>query len=269
MPPRSTERREPWVYGEPYTTYIGNSLRLRARLLPYLYTLAWEATQRGWPLARPIFWDTPADHRLWEIGDAFLLGSTLLAAPILEAGQLERGLLLPAGEWRNYWTGELLKGPVQVRLPARQEVIPLLVREGSILPVNTAYVDLERSLTDPGELDGALLGETNDWRVYQPGLEIIPNASGHAWGQWYEDAGDGPPDAPGRLDEFSLEPVGGAWALSRKSSGEYPYGEGEIELICKGDWQPVRARVDGEERPVVEGMLRAPVGFQQIIFWAE
>ena len=260
----SAERREPWVYGEPYTTYIGNSLRLRARLLPYLYTLAWEASQRGLPLARPLFWETPEDRRLWEIGDAFLLGSALLAAPITEAGQVERSLLLPAGEWRDYWTGKLHRGPGQARLPARQEAIPLLARAGSILPVNAAYNDLTRRPADFAEPPQPFAGP-----AFQPGLEITPDAGGRARGQWYEDAGDGPPDAPGRLDEFALEAVGGAWALSRTSAGEYPYSEGEVAILCKGDWQPIRARVDGEERPLAAGVLRAPAGFQEIIFWEE
>lgn len=243
---RSADRREPWMYGEPTTSLVGESLRLRYRLLPYLYTLAYEASQTGWPLVRPLFWNTPGERRLWEVGDAFLLGGALLAAPVLEPGQLERSLVLPAGEWRDYWTGALHKGPAQVRLAARLENIPLLVRAGSILPVDLA-----------------------EGTGYQPGLEITPDASGHARGRRYDDAGDGPPDAPYRLDEFTLEAVGGAWALTRQSTGAYPYGEGELALVCKGDWQPRRARVDGEERPVVEGVLRAPAGFQEIIFLGE
>ena len=74
-----------------------------------------------------------------------------------------------------------------MRLLARLENIPLLARAGSILPV------------DLGEGAG-----------YQPGLEITPDSSGHARGQWYTDAGDGPPDAAWRLDDFSLEEIGRA-----------------------------------------------------------
>lgn len=261
---RSAARREPWLYGEPYSEIIGHSLHLRAHLLPYLYTLAWQTSQNGWPLVRPLFWDHPSERRLWEVSDAFLLGDALLAAPVLEAGQIERGVVLPAGEWRDYWSGARYRGPGQVRLEARLETLPLLVRAGTIVPVDVSHSLLQYDLEEDASQEQPLTQPG-----YQPGLEITPDASGRASGKWYTDAGDGPADAPGRLDEFLLEAVGGAWALSRKSTGDYPYGEGEIELRCRGDFKPVRARVDGEQRPVVEGVLRAPAGFQEIIFWGE
>ena len=73
-----TARREPWVFGEPFTGIVRQFLRLRYRMLPYLYTLAWQSSQKGFPLVRPLFWAEPENRELWEAGDSFLLGDQLL-----------------------------------------------------------------------------------------------------------------------------------------------------------------------------------------------
>ncbi len=85
-----TAQREPWVYGEPYTAIIRNYLRLRYRLLPYLYSLAWEISQNGQPFVRPLFWNEPRAAALWQIDDEFMLGDSLLIAPLLEEGRPRR-----------------------------------------------------------------------------------------------------------------------------------------------------------------------------------
>ena len=74
------------------------ALGLRVRLMPYLYTAAWPATEHGWPLARPLFWPDGADPALWDVDDAFLLGDHLLVAPVIAEGATERTVRLPAGE---------------------------------------------------------------------------------------------------------------------------------------------------------------------------
>ncbi|MGQ0569990.1 MAG: TIM-barrel domain-containing protein, partial [Armatimonadota bacterium] len=81
-----TPRREPWHFGEPSLGIAREVLKNRYRLLPYLYTLAWEASQTGHPLVRPLFWPDAQDPDLWGVQDAFLLGDALLIAPVLEEG---------------------------------------------------------------------------------------------------------------------------------------------------------------------------------------
>jgi alpha-glucosidase len=131
-------RREPWTFGEGVLNILREFIKLRIQLIPYHYTLAWQASQSGLPPVRPLFWMDIQDQALWKIEDAFLLGDCLLVAPILEEGQSKRSLQLPKGGWYNFWDDQLLNGAGEVTLEAGQERIPILVRAGSVLPVNVS-----------------------------------------------------------------------------------------------------------------------------------
>jgi len=220
------EPREPWVYGEPYTSILREFLKLRYRLLPYFYTLAWEAGQTGQPLCRPLFWDDPQDSRLREVEDAFLLGEALLVAPILEPGARERGLWLPEGGWYDFWSGERLEGGRQVTLAAPLERIPLLVRAGSLLPLEEA---------------GRMV-----FRIY----------AGVGQSRLYLDEGDG--YGPGRLDRFHLTVREGALELEWETEGSYPFPYPQVEIQVCG-LLPGRAEVDGAPIALEGGrLLTAP-----------
>ena len=186
-----TARREPWVYGEPYSTILGEFLRLRYQLLPYLYTLAWKASQTGTPFIRPLWWLDPTKTALWDVDDAFMCGPDLLIAPIFEPGAQTRTIHLPSGTWYSFWDETSYIGSGSVELTAVLERIPVLVRGGSVLPV--------------------VVNQRLDLHVYFP-------PQGHGQGELYSDAGDGYGDW--RLDEFLLERKGNRWAIRRESSGE-------------------------------------------------
>lgn len=131
----NVEYRAPWTYGEPILSIIRSFLKLRYQLMPYLYTLAWESTQTGAPLVRPLFWYHADDARFWSVDDTFYLGETLLVFPVLEEGARSRLITLPKGVWFNFWNDEILKGSQQIEVVAPLEQIPLLVKAGSILPL--------------------------------------------------------------------------------------------------------------------------------------
>src|SRR6185312_16362741 len=108
------------------------ALELRYALLPYLYTVAEEATRTGAPLLRPAWWDEPGDDRLRAADDEALLGAAVLAVPVLDERARRVAVELPAGRWR-----ELATGAVHERgalLDAPLERLPLLVRCGAVLP---------------------------------------------------------------------------------------------------------------------------------------
>ncbi|MBV9543777.1 MAG: hypothetical protein JOY61_05320, partial [Chloroflexi bacterium] len=73
--------------------------RVHASLLPYLYSLALEASQSGLPLLRHMALEAPDDPRAWSEDRSYFLGPTFLVAPVLEAGATERTVYLPQGEW--------------------------------------------------------------------------------------------------------------------------------------------------------------------------
>jgi alpha-glucosidase len=104
---------------------------LHTALKPYLYRYARIAHEQGVPIVRPLFLNYPDKAETYALQDQYLLGDDLLVAPVLEPGQTQRTLYLPAGHWRFYWTGEVHEGGRRVTVPAPLHEIPLFVREGA------------------------------------------------------------------------------------------------------------------------------------------
>jgi mannosyl-oligosaccharide alpha-1,3-glucosidase len=129
-----TKRREPWMFGEPYTGFIRNAIRRRYALMPYLYTLFEEAHRTGAPVLRAMFHEFPDDDVVAAKDDVAMLGPALLVAPVLFKNAQERSTYLPAGTWYDYDTGEKFEGPTTVTKPTTIEDAPLYVRGGFVVP---------------------------------------------------------------------------------------------------------------------------------------
>ena len=181
--------REPWNFGAPgdenYDTIVA-FIRLRYRLLPYLYSLLAAETRTDYTSMRALAFDFRADPAVHGIDDEFMLGPALLVCPVTApyrygpgsavldpAGTLPvREVYLPAGtDWYDFWTGERLCGGQRITAAAPLGVLPLYVRAGSILPLGPVVQHSGASPAGPYEL-----------RVY-------PGADGTF--TLYDDAGDG------------------------------------------------------------------------------
>jgi len=110
------------------------AIEWRYRLLPYMYTAMWQCAQHGHPIARPLFWAFEHDERCYELGDQFLCGDALLVAPICNAGATSRGMYLPDGDWFDFWSDTLHRGPGEILVPGPLDRCPLFVRAGTVLP---------------------------------------------------------------------------------------------------------------------------------------
>jgi alpha-glucosidase len=130
-----TVRQEPWAFGEPYTSHCRSAIERRYQLLPYMLTLAHEATVTGAPIVRPLAWIAPTHAASLACDDQFLLGDAVLAAPILDEGATTRDVLLPPGEWFAWESSQVLAGDQSIALPVTLDSIPLYVRAGAIVPL--------------------------------------------------------------------------------------------------------------------------------------
>jgi hypothetical protein len=92
----------------------------------YLHT---QAKDRQSPLVRPLWYDYPEDEAFYCVADEFLLGSDILAAPVLREGDTSREVILPSGEWRDAWTGETYKQGKLLDYPAPCPGMPIFVRK--------------------------------------------------------------------------------------------------------------------------------------------
>ncbi|MGC0333345.1 alpha-glucosidase [Streptomyces sp. SAI-170] len=128
-------RREPWEFGPEVLEHARVALIERRRLLPYFVTLAHLARRTGAPYVRPVWWGAPEDRALRDCEDAFLLGDSLLVAPVLDPGADRRAVQLPRGRWYDTATGRAYEGPGQVLVDAPLSRIPVLARAGAVVPV--------------------------------------------------------------------------------------------------------------------------------------
>jgi alpha-glucosidase len=127
--------QEPWAFGSEVEAVARKYLKLRYRLLPYLYSLFWEAATTGAPVLRPLLYHFPDDEATYHLHDQAMLGPALLAAPVVQPGRRQRAVYLPAGEWYDYWTDKRLRGPLTLLADAPLDRLPLYVRVGSVLPL--------------------------------------------------------------------------------------------------------------------------------------
>jgi alpha-glucosidase (family GH31 glycosyl hydrolase) len=109
-------------------------LELRYQLLPYTYTLAWEAHASGLPLMRPLWLHYPDDVQARGIGTQFMWGRDLLVAPVFTKGAASRDVYLPKGNWYDWWTNEKSTGGGVVTRQVDLATMPLYVRAGAIIP---------------------------------------------------------------------------------------------------------------------------------------
>ena len=127
---------EVWSYGSEAYELIRSVLFLRERLRPYVQSLMRTASSAGMPPMRPLFVDFPSDTAAWSVEDQFMLGPSLLVAPVVEHGARSREVYLPTGAtWRDAWTGEPVAAGSTLLADAPLARIPLFLRDGAELPV--------------------------------------------------------------------------------------------------------------------------------------
>ncbi len=131
---------DPNANSEPvyYNSFVQNAtkpfIELRYKLLPYNYTLAYNNSTIGRPLALPMCYFDPRNTAVKDISDQYYWGPNFLVAPLLDAGQSSRNVILPEGNWTNFFSGEVYSGPGIVNVSSAFEELPLLVKGGSIIP---------------------------------------------------------------------------------------------------------------------------------------
>lgn len=167
---RANNTNELFSYG-PVTPILIQYDKLRYRLLPYIYSLAWQVTEHDSTIMRPLIMDWRTDANVWNIDDQFMFGPELLVSPVTQKGATGRSLYLPASAaWYDFWTGNKTTGNQRIEVNAPLDRIPVYVRAGSILP----------------------MGPEIEWAGQKPDapidLRIYRGADGDF--QLYEDSGD-------------------------------------------------------------------------------
>jgi alpha-glucosidase len=212
----------PWLHPE-VLPLVRDAIRLRYRLLPYLYSLYRRAATHGEPMLRPTFYEFESDARAFADCDDFMLGPSLLVASVVEPGARTRRVYLPDGpsRWLDFWTGRSYESGREAEVPAPLHLVPLFVPAGAMIP-----------LTDTNAFDALHDERSRQLRIYPaPG-------DGESSFVLYEDDGTSLRHEDGEFAEvrFELRSTARSIELRAQRSGNYAVQE------------PIRVVVTGTER---------------------
>jgi alpha-D-xyloside xylohydrolase len=167
---RYPDENELWSYGPDAQKILVDYDNLRYRLLPYIYSEAWQVTSNHGTLMRPMVMDWRNDVEAQNTGDEYLFGPAILVSPVTTQGATSRAVYLPKATWYDFWTGAKVDGERRIEATAPLEKLPLYVRAGSVIP----------------------MGPTMEWSTEKPAdpieIRVYPGADGDF--TFYEDEND-------------------------------------------------------------------------------
>ena len=136
--PENPTANLPYRYSERADKLFRDYSHLRMGLFPYIYSYAHLTRLEGKLMMRKIA------GQVYE----YLFGNEFFVAPVYEQGAVDREFQLPAGSWVNFWTGEILEGGRKHKVAAPLEQIPLMVRQGAIIPMRAYARSIEKGTND-------------------------------------------------------------------------------------------------------------------------
>ncbi|NNJ30337.1 alpha-xylosidase [Lacrimispora defluvii] len=132
----SSSYRVPWLFDQEACDVLRKFVKLKCRLMPYLYRQAAFAHENGIPVMRPMFMEFPEDRACEVLDRQYMLGDSLLVAPVFrESGDVE--YYLPDGKWVNLLSEKVMEGGSWKKETFDYFGLPVLVRENSIIAVGS------------------------------------------------------------------------------------------------------------------------------------
>lgn len=163
--------KEPWAIDEPYRGVMTDYLRLRHRLLPYLYTESFRAYEEDKPIVRPMYYLLPDDERAYNVPCEYGFGDELIVGAITRPMDRELRLstvnmVLPSGRWYDIFTGTIYNGDIMRKMYRRLTDIPVLLGEGGIIPMSLD--DKTNGVVNPTDIRLCIgFGQNGSYEMYE------------------------------------------------------------------------------------------------------
>ncbi|MBO5144746.1 MAG: DUF5110 domain-containing protein [Lachnospiraceae bacterium] len=163
--------KEPWRYRLEIRTVMEEFLRLRHRMLPYLYTMNYRQYAEGIPMILPMYYLYPREREAYEVPNQYLFGSEMMVAavttPCIKSLRMAKtAVWIPAGEWYDIFTGLRYHGGRKMNLYRDITSIPVLARAGAVIPFQDDY--MENAGENPKQLHiYVYTGEDGDFTLYE------------------------------------------------------------------------------------------------------
>ena len=175
---KGTNDQEPWAGGPEQEAIRRRYIELRYRLLPYTYTAVEETTRTGLPIMRPLFLEYPQTAAFYDDDRDFLFGNDLLVEPVVTELLDPLDLNLPPGIWYDFWSAKQVTDKDKLALRPKLDELPLYVRAGAIVPMQSVIQFTGETPSGPLELrvyagencHGALYQDDGHSYDYQKGM---------------------------------------------------------------------------------------------------
>ena len=202
--------QEPWQFGDKVVDIYRKYVKLHYRFLPYIYDLLFESQITGLPVMRPLVLHYEDDENTFNLNNQFLVGENMLVAPVVEQGATKRMVYLPVGTWISYWDGKRYQGNQHIIVDAPLDVLPIFIKEGSIIPM---YEDVQ------------YVGE----KPYDTLTLLVAGDS--AWGSHYQDNGEDFAYLEGEYNLYSFTYEDGVLDCDMLHEGYEKYKEIKVERL--------------------------------------
>jgi len=159
---------EPWSYGEKVEEIVRNYISFRYKLMPYLYSTFYEATQNGMPVARSLSINYTHDPMIydWKYQNQYLFGQSIMVAPVVSNKEINK-VYLPEGEWYDLNTERKYTGKQELYVETPMETLPLYVKGSAIIPMQSVVQSAQEMPHDTMYLHVYMGSGNNSYTYYE------------------------------------------------------------------------------------------------------
>ena len=173
--------KEPWNYSSPVQKVATENLRLRHKLLPYIYTMNYRTHTECRAICEPMYYAYPQEERAYECKNQFFFGTELIVAPITEHTSPDTNMAgvmvwVPEGRYTDIFTGRIYSGNHYIKMYRDIEYIPVLAKAGAIIPMDLN--DRTNDCSNPKEMEVLIYRGNNTFTLYEDDGETLSYQDG-------------------------------------------------------------------------------------------
>ena len=171
-----TKAQEPYAYDEETLNIFKKYLKIRYEFIPYLYNLAQEMSFKGEPIVSPLFYHFEDDENTLEINDEYMVGDSLLVAPILDKDARRRMIYLPKGTWIDLFTGKKYIGGKYIIFAENLAESGYFIKNNTLIPMFENLKHIKKSEIDT--LVIKVFGNSGKVKIYEDDGETLDYEKG-------------------------------------------------------------------------------------------
>ncbi len=171
-----TKAQEPYAYDEETLNIFKKYLKVRYEFIPYLYNLAHEMSFKGEPMVSPLFYHFEDDENTLEVNDEYMVGDSLLVAPILDKDARRRMIYLPKGTWIDLFTGKKYIGGKYIIFTENLAECGYFVKNNTLIPMFENLKHIKKSEIDT--LVIKVFGNSGKVKIYEDDGETLDYEKG-------------------------------------------------------------------------------------------